>query len=705
MQIPLTWLNELVEIKAIKLNELVKKLTLGGFEVEEVLKLEIDNQKQIILDISATANRSDSLSIQGISNEISTLLNEPLRIGKYSKKTLIWKQKIETKIIKLKIEQNCSMLVSVSINNLINLDSPLWMKKKLRNSGISPTNDLFDFEKYILVETGYPFQFYDFEKLCSKLNTSNFDLSITSELQNENFLASNNNNYRIDDSTLMITANQIPISIAGIIEAKDFLISKSTKSILIEGSIFKASKIRQQSRQLGLRTERSSRYEKSLQNTYLLESLYKLIYLLKISNPNLTCSFNNIKKVDEKPIQPLKLRYKIINEILGPTNNSNFNNGYLTPKQISQYLNRLKFKFIYNKLNLFWLVQIPSFRSDDITREIDLIEEIGRLYGFNNFLTVLPQVKMIGNEDSNYKIRKKMIGCLINLGFTELINYSLVNKEILIDHKVKLINPISTDYSNLRASLLPNLIKTVQENFNQTNFPIEGFEYGHVFDLNSSNTRIEKEHIAGVFGEIKTKEVRSNKNVFLNWFEAKGKIEQLFQQLNVPISWQKYSTKKVKNLFHPYKSAKLFLQAGIELGFFGQINPILANQLKISHELYLFEFDIESVKLQIQSNKLKLYQPYSLYPKVLKDLSFIVKEEIDFEKMEQTLYYNGTEFLSQINLIDKYTGSSIPNKHISLCFQFIFQSNKETLKTKQIENIMNKLQLILIQQFNAIIRD
>jgi len=639
-------------------------------------------------------------------DEIATLLNQQPKISNYLLNNKEWKQNIENKTEIISMDHNWSMFLSVIVGNLNHINVPKWITQELLSCSIIPSNNLLDFQNYILLETGYTFEFYDFEKICSELNTSEFNLSIENAEDNQTFLASNNFQYQLDNSILIVNANQIPISIAGIIEAKNFSVSETTNTIVIEGSIFKAAKIRQQSRNLGLRTDRSARYEKSLRNTYLIESLYRLISLLRISNPNLTCKLYTSKQTLETLLEPIVLRYGTINEILGPITSSNKETSqYITPKIITDYLIRLNFKFIYDESNLTWNVEIPHSRTDDITREIDLIEEIARLHGFNNFLTTLPKIKIIGNEDTNYKTRKKITACLLNLGFNELIHYSLVNQTTFFTNEIEIINPLLSDCSVLRSSLLPNLVKTVQENLKQKNLSIEGFEYGHVFYSDSITKFMEKEYIAGIFGGIKTKLAWTNSEIALTWFEAKGKIEQLFNQLNLLTYWQKCSNVNKEKLLHPYRSADVYLANRMNLGTFGQIHPILANQLNLSPEIYLFEFDVEAIESQLQMNKLTFYKSYSLYPKIIKDLSFIIRRDIKFEKIQEALYCNGTEFLSEINLLDEYRGQSIPKDHTSLCLQLVFQSDKKTLENKEIENIIKILQLILTQKFNANIRD
>jgi phenylalanyl-tRNA synthetase beta chain len=715
MKISLKWINELINIETVDLDELINKLTLGGFEVEEILEIEIDNKKTITLDISATANRSDSLSIQGIALEIAVLLNHAPKISNYATKNFNWPQNIENVSQPILTNKFCSGFTALTIENLNTLISPKWLKQKLIASGIIPENNLIDFQNYILLETGYPFEFYDLDKIYSKLNTSQFNLNLTCGKSLENFSASNEGDYKLNDSILILKANDLPISIAGIIPSQDVCYSSTTKSLLIEGSIFNAAKIRQQSRMLGLRTDRSARYEKSLKNTNLLESFYRLIRLLGIANPNLICKLHTIAQSSEQDVLTISLNYENIKKVLGPiketesqeytyTYTYTYKYKYISPKTITNSLERLQFQVLYDKQNFLWKVTVPDLRSDDIVREIDLIEEIGRLYGFNNFLTRLPSIKKIGTEDFDYQTRKKVTSCLINLGLNELIQYSLVNEKTYMSNEIKLINPLVKDYSNLRSSLLPNLLKAVEENIKKGNSVLEGFEYGHVFSGNSSKIVKEKEHVAGIFGGIKTKSAWSESSKLLTWFEAKGKIEQLFTKLNIVIYWKSYTPVKEKNILHHYCTGELYLTNGSKVGVFGQVHSIIAKNLNLSSDIYLFEFDFELIQNQIQQNKLAVYQEYSSYPKIMKDLSFIIRNEISFNKLKEILYLNGSKFLTEINLLDEYRGTSIPDEHTSLCLQLIFQSDKETLQNKKVETIIDNLKTLLTKKFNATIR-
>ena len=697
MQISLKWVNELVNIETVNLEDLIEKLTLGGFEVEEILEIEINNEKRITLDISATANRSDSLSIHGISLEIAALLNKIPKLSKYTNE-FIWSKKIQELSNNFIEKNNCIEFLGINIENINTLKSPKWLKKKLICSTITPENNFKDFQNYILLETGYPFEFYDLEKIKTQTNNSKFKLNLRSSKINQKFLANDNVEYNLDDSILTIEADQVPISIGGIISHKNVECTSSTKSLLIEGSVFNAAKIRRQSRQLGLRTPRSSRYEKALKNIDLIKAFYQLISLLRISNPNLICRFHTLAKPIIIEKRTLELSFDNIKKVLGPTKEIQ---KQISVDQVTSSLKRLNFDIIYHKNKQSWEVTVPDLRSDDIIREIDLIEEIGRLYGFDNFLTRLPRLKTIGKKDLSYKTKTKLTNSLINLGLNELIQYSLVNKNSDIKNEIQLINPLVKDYANLRSSLLPNILKAIQKNKSQSNLGFEGFEYGHVFSKNDSNEIQEIENIAGVLGEYNLKTNWLEKPNLLNWFEAKGKIEYLFKKLNLLTDWK---SEKLETLFHPYCSVIIYLKNKKKLGNFGQINPITAKKLNLSPNLYLFEFNFKFIQEELEKNQLALYQEYSIYPKIIKDLSFVLNKNISFNYLQKVLYLNGSNFLKTVNLIDKYSGENISTDQNSLCLQFVFQSNQRTLQNNEIENILSHIQLILVTKFDAKIR-
>ena len=704
MYISLDWVNELIGIKKIELDELIEKLTLGGFEVEEVLEMERNKKKQIVLDISATANRADSLSIKGISKEIKALLNKESQISNYSTSQYSIITDIQESLLKSKRCSDYSTFIGITLENLTDLTVPNWLKDKLYYSGVEPLDNILDFQNFILLETGYPIEFYDLKKISDKVNSKEFDLTLKPAEKNIGFTTVNDTELNLNPNILVLEANDYPISIAGIISNKEVECDASTSSLLIEASIYNSKKIRQESRILGIRTERSARYEKGINDSDLMEAIERLIYLLKLSNPNLVCKIHTTSKIEENEVPEIVLNYENVIEILGPILTEKDNSQtYITSNQISQYLTRLNFNFSFENKDNLWKVKVPLSRRNDIEREIDLIEEVGRLHGFNNFVTALPNIERVGNEDFSYQTRKKITNCLINEGFNELIQYSLVNEQL--PETIPLVNPLLADCSTLRTSLLPNLIETAKENLKQNNSFLEGFEYGHIFLNDGKDNFIEQENLAGLFGGLKSKTEWNESATTLSWFEAKGKIEDIFFKLNIPITWNKYNQDKYKSVLHPYRTAKLSLLDGTNIGVFGQIHPLIAKNKNLGSELFLFEFNFEILKSELQKIKLPMYQKYSSYPKIVKDLSFIVNQTISFDQIQKTIFESSPTVLTNLKLLDEYRGTNIPKGQTSLCIQLIFQSNEKTLTTKEVETIVNDLEKLLVTKYGILLRN
>lgn len=656
-----------------------------------------------------------------------------------------------------------SKFICWTVENLENLSSPKWLQKKLIYSGFVPENNLTDFQNYMLIETGYPFEFYDLEKIHLACKKNNFKLSLDSPGY-KNFLAANGINYVLNHETLVIKANENLLSIAGIISNQQFSYTHETKSFLMEGSIFNSQMIRQQSRLLGLKTNRSNYYSKGGMNgDFLLEACYRLLLLLKISNLNIksklhTTSYSAQKEEQiyhipytvryhhEEVIQTydLWLREKKLLQVFGPAYNYNpitSRSRELTKKirstHVEYFFQRLKIKYRFStrpgrkssefwpitygemplppikywkpprficKEGRYWVIYVPNYRREDIRREIDIIEEICRLYGVDRMASIMPKVHKLGIEDSSYQVRKKITICLLNEGFNELVSYSLVNNKENKHSFIKLINPLSKDYSGLRTTLLPNLVDIVKENIRQGNNTFEGFEYGHVFSKDFTGQYVETECLSGIFGGIKLKSEWSEKLNDLSWFEAKGKMEQIFEKLNLLVSWENNESEQNLNILHPYRTAKIYLSNKQLLGIFGQINPFLAKTLNIPLKFYLFEFNLKLLVSELDQCSNFIYRHYSFYPKIIKDLSFIVDKNVSFNSIENVIYSKGSNLLIEINLLDQYDGDLILDNQVSLCIQLVFQSFQRTLKNNEIDLIIDRISLTLKNKYKAIFR-
>jgi len=240
MLISLNWINELLEIENINLNELIEKLTLGGFEVEDNFELLIGSNKETILEISATANRADSISAKGIAKEIGSLIDKKAFQNQYVKNTSELEDVLQQSLSNNEIldKQYCSSFIAITVENFIDITVPEWLKQKLISSGVEPVNSLVDFQNYILLEMGYPFEFYDLDKIRNDLNESEFELKLTKAGTDKSLIGTNDSEYKLETDTLVVKANELLLSVAGLIPNQKYAIDQTTKSLLIEGANF-----------------------------------------------------------------------------------------------------------------------------------------------------------------------------------------------------------------------------------------------------------------------------------------------------------------------------------------------------------------------------------------------------------------------------------------------------------------------------------
>lgn len=712
MKVPLSWINEFVDINTIKVETLINKLTLSGFEVEEILDLTINNKKEIILDLSTTANRPDSLSILGLSNEIGAILNKP--VAKQIPSSFFSDNKLLPKVDNFSDQNNiCSDFIVSNIDISPIKKIPNWLLNKLICCGFEPKHNIYDLIDFVLLETGYPFELYDSTIILENSTINNFDNDncdfIIKTIKSETEITINNNKIFIENGLDLpgLYINNVLVSVVGLKNLDTFQVTNKTQKILIEGSIFNSKSIRQLSRKVGFKTERSTRYEKGINNSELLIAYDRLLELITsittINQFTLCTSF--ITKIDNSKKIILKLNH--IHEVLGLIKINEVESTYLDSKTISNYLIRLNCEIneISDSKFVGWEVKVPLSRISDLTQEIDLIEEIGRLHGYNNFVTKLPEITDIGQSDTSYNFRKKLTTCFVNMGFNELLNYSLISSVEL--NNITVTNALTNEYSTLRDSLLYKLIENYSYNIKQKNFQFNGFEYGHIFNHNKLNNYIEQEVVSGIFGTTKQQYDWETKAVDFSWVQAKGKIEILLDKIDIQVNWEPLtdSDSKYLKILHPFRSANLIDKTSNKLiGVFGQINLFLAKEKNINSNVFLFEFNFDQLCNSENFINLPAYQAYSVYPKITKDISFIINKTVSYKTIHDFILKNTNSLLINIELIDQYNDETNFNETISICLKLTFQSKLRTLKTNEIENILTNLKPQLNKQFNTVFR-
>ena len=698
MYVSTNWLKVNLAFDQIKLNFIKEKLTLCGFEVEETKISKILNKNDIILDLATTTNRPDILSMAGLCEEIKNLLNIQIKQSKIKKKSFNFFNAffIEKKNIKNKFSSTISFILW-KIENLDIKETQPWIKKRLFSANIIPTNNLNDLANYSMLEWGQPICLYDLDKLKQLTKKNNPEISVRFARSNEIFVDSNLKQYFLTQETLVVVAENIPISIAGSNISQNCFVDDLTKNILVQAGIFDPKIFRKSERSIGLRTHASIFYERGVNKFLAKASLNRFFTLFSLVENNFlekivfcSCFFAEQKSLTNT----ISISLENIEKTLGRIEKKNIESSNL---EIFNCLNKLNFKFYY-KNNIIFVV-IPLTRIIDIEEEIDLIEEISRFYGFNKFKSILPKYKKIGRLSKYESLKRKFRECFISLGFSEVYNYSLISDNL---KNTTLLNPLTNDYSSLRNNLIAQLIKILEKNINQGNkiFPV--FEIGHSFFKDNFNKSfLENELVCAIFGGNNYRVSWSTQEIQLNWFQARYLLETIFNNLELQVNFSKKIS--VTDFYHPKNCLTIFYK-NQEIGIFGTINPKLCLAKGLPKNCFLVELELTKI-LKLKTNRKPLYyQAYSIYPSLSSDLSLLIPQKINFSQIINIINKCGKNIIETIELFDVYEKFDKKDEYYSLGLKIIFKSKQKTLLKIEVDEILFNIENDLKNDLNITIR-
>lgn len=696
MYISINWLKIILNLNHVKLNFLKEKLTLCGFEIETIQIPTILNKSDIILDLTTTTNRPDILSIIGLTEEIKNLFYLYLNNLKKKNKTLNYFNNSNQKKINFTNKFSFTSLFITSEFKNINIKTiQPWIKRRLLSSNIVPQNNINDLAKYVMLEWGQPIYLYDYDKLKSLTNQNKPEFSVRFAKLDELFIDLNLNQYFLTEKTLVVTANNIPISIAGSIISNQCFIDNNTKNILIQVSIFDSNIFRNSEKSVGLRTEASIFYERGI-NPFLVKGAYnRFLQLIFLSNDNKNLDNFNLDFIYHTSFisvnKQINLSLDNIKKILGINNNT------LIIKTINDFLIQSNFKFFYHKTH--WSIFVPFTRLTDLEEEIDLIEEFSRFYEFNNFSAVLPFSKKFGKLSTYEILKREFRDNFIKLGFSEIYNYSLTAEKFNVPN---IINPLNNDYSALRNNFFPQLLKIFERNISNKNKISPIFEISRSFQKNHLNNYFEEtEKIYAIFSKQNYRISWLSKEAVINWFQVKYILETIFNNLDLKINFsKKYSP---SFYYHRNNCLNIFYE-NEQIGVFGEIHPKLSKINKLLKNCFLIELEFTKI-LTLKTNQTPIYyQSYSYYPCLSIDLSLLIPIEINFQQIILVIKECGKDLLESIELFDVYEKfDSIP-KDYSLGLELIFRSKNKTLVKSEIDLILLEIENKLKQNFAINIR-
>ncbi len=678
------------------LEDLYQQIPRKGTSAIELLGL-----NDTILDLAITANRPDGMSIIGIAREISALTKTPLNLPDDDNLTTF--KEFEPSIIDYESIGINGIYSTSYISGVDGSDSsPSWLKTKLVNLGINPINLIVDITNYLMLEQGQPLHAFDADKLNKLTNKTVIpgDFGIRKATNGEEFISLDEKEYKLNEQITVITCSNIPIAIAGVIGGINSSVTVKTKRIWLEGAVFAQTTVRTSVKEIGIRTESSSRFEKGISSRNTLKTVNRA-YKLFTDHFKIDESSFYVNSLEPQKSLMVKLRRQRIHKILGPLINHKQNetsiedidranlldNIYVHDTDIVNILDSLGCN--HKSTEYGWLVEIPLFRELDLIREIDLIEEIARLIGYDKFQSNIPEPLSPGSLNPNQYIERKIKNDFCITGFQEVLTSSLVSTKDVDKNHIAISNPLLFETSVLRTDLWKEHINILKRNIDNGSTNCWIFEIGKVYTNEKQFN--EQNFISGlIYGKRKLScWSRNDKEIDLDYYSARGKLEQALSGTKVKITDRKMDD---SSLLHPGKSVELIIEGKI-CGYFGEIHPILADLYKIPNRSYLFKIELDKI-LQAATRLNKLipsFKDYPVVPFMERDISIIISNNIKCAEVISTINKAGKPLIEKVELIDIYQGDNLADEKISHSYRIRYRNPETTLTDEEINPYHEKI--------------
>ena len=654
----------------------------------------------VILDLTSTANRADALSMVGVAREIVALTGVALRLPQAEKPTV---ERAEGGSLAVKVleSQACPTYIGTAIVGVKIAPSPLWLQQRLQSAGIRPISNVVDVTNYVLLEWGQPLHAFDRDRLVTVAGSDALTIGVRFAQAEESLKTLDGTSRTLHEQTLLITANDQPVALAGVMGGAETEVYEGTQNLMLEAALFDTAAIRRSARSQGLRTEASARYERGVNWAELETACRRALKLIvELAGGTIVAQETADSRLSEAALtRTITLRLERVNQVLGMVELDD-DIGDLPARDVERTLSALGCELAMIKPDV-WSVTVPFYRHRDLEREIDLIEEIARIYGYNKFCDTLPEKTEPGYLSIEQVITRKLRESLRAAGLTELIHYSLGKPES--ESQVILANPLFTEYSALRTDLISGLIDAFQFNLEQGNGALNGFEFGHVFSREEDGLT-EAEFIAGIMGGDPTqgKWVRSGREQPLSWFEAKGMLDAVFKRVGLAIEYQ---PDRRDERLHPGRTASLWSQ-GNRLGTFGQLHPQLRQERDLPDEVYVFQLDLNVAIAQLEQDEILIptFQSYSTYPSSDRDLAFYIPTTVAVAELKRLMTKTGGKLLESVELFDEYRGDRVPEGQRSLAFRLVYRADDRTLTDDDIAPLQQKVREALVEKFRVELR-
>ncbi len=641
-----------------------------------------------LFELEITPNRPDCLSLIGVAREIRAETGNPLKLPHvdFSEDGTDVR---EVTSVTIEAPDLCPRYAARVIRGVKIGESPAWLQQRLESVGIGVINNIVDITNFVLMEYGQPLHAFDYHKLAeNRIVVRRADVGETLTTLDEE-------DRKLTPDMLVIADAEKPVALAGVMGGYDSEITEATCDVLLESAYFNPSSIRATAKALGMSTEASYRFERGADPGIVLPALDRAAQLITELAGGTICKGIVDVYPGKQPLTEIQLRPERVNFVLGTE---------IESTTMEEILTRLGFDV--ETSGRVYRVTVPTFRSD-ITREIDLIEEIARVYGYDNIPTTLPKGDIpVPAPDRKVEVRRRIKQFLLAAGMMEAVNYSFSDPNsfdkirFTTDNPLRnaspLQNPLSPEMSVLRTTLLPGLLDNAQRNRNHQIDTIALFEIGSVFIRNGGQQ--EPERVSGVLAGQVGDGVSSNPYRHPDFYDIKGLVEGVLEVCGV----SDYTLQKTDApTFHPGRNAAVLFD-GRQIGIFGEAHPEVLENYDLPYKAYLFELDMEA--LTDTAIFAKRFEPISVYPKVERDLAIVVDKETLSDMPTELIYKTGGEWVESVRLFDVYEGEQVPEGKKSLAYAITYLSASETLTDKAVNALHDKIVKRLNQELGAELR-
>lgn len=711
MKISYNWLKEFVDIdiSPVQIKEI---LTSSGFKVENLSK--IDSLNDTVFEIEITSNRPDLLSMIGVAREVAALMKKDLKLPQRTEDDLApdtvlspggegshTKGRVKVDIASNKCKRyTARVLYDVKVSS-----SPKWLIDRLTPLGLRTVNNVVDITNYCMMEYGQPLHGFDYDKIRGK------KIIVRLAQKGEKLVTIDGVERALDEETLIICDTEGPVAIAGIIGGKDTEVTDATKNVLLESAYFDPVSIRRTTRRLGIASESSYRFERGVDLIGVGLASSRAASLMKRITGGKPAKDIVDKGKKDAILKSIYLEIDRVNSLLGTRIKEN---------EIIRILKALSFDVSKEKRR--YLVTVPHYRQD-IKSDVDLIEEVARLYGYDKIPKTLPKGELRPQDmDSSIKLFFAARTNLSALGLHEVLNYSLISYNLLqktgynsTDGIIRIENPLSNEQEIMRPTLLPGIISAVSYNIKRNALNVKIYELGRVYRLEQENNFAEQRNLAiAITGErYNNWQIKSRAQV--DFFDLKGLTGLFLERMNIPYyDFISYEDKDSGGLFREYEGlfnktdSSVVVVRDKSLGIIGKVRDEVLARFDILREVYAGELKIDALahlsEACLACETGKRYREIPKYPHIRRDMALIIDKGIQAQDVERCIRKSGGDLINNVRLFDQYTGEQVPPGHRSLAFSIEYLVRDRTLTDNEVKEIHTRVLKAIEERFKATFR-